>query len=95
MVTWHRPHPNGTLLLIYVQPGASLSEWVGEHDGRLKLKIKAQPKDGEANTELIHFLSDFLGIPKRKIFLIKGESSRQKTILVELPLVEILSKIKD
>lgn len=94
MVTWLQPHPSGALVLIYVQPGASTTELVGEHDGRLKLKIKAQPKDGEANGELIDFLSDLLGIPKKRIYLKKGESSRQKTILVELSSVEILSKIK-
>lgn len=94
MVTWLLAHPSGTLILIYVRPGASVSELVGEHAGRLKIKIKAQPKDGEANTELIDFLSGLLEIPKKKIILKKGESSRQKTILVELSLSEILSKIK-
>jgi uncharacterized protein (TIGR00251 family) len=66
----------------------------GEHNGRIKIKIKAIPKDGEANLELIRFISEILGIAKKSIFLVQGESSRQKVILVELSRSEVLSKIK-
>lgn len=84
MATWMKEHPKGTLLSLYIRPGASKSEISGEHDGRLKIKIKARPVDGEANENLIEFLADVLKISKAKIHLISGESSRQKQVLVEL-----------
>ena len=88
---WLRPHDKGTLISLYIQPGASKNEISGEHDQRLKVKIKAPPRDGEANEGLIEFLSEVLKISKKRIFLIQGESSRQKTILVELPISELIT----
>lgn len=88
---WIRTNDKGTLISLYIQPGASKNEVSGEHDGRLKIKIKAPPRDGEANEGLIEFLSEVLKISKKKIFLIQGESSRQKTVLVELSLKEVLT----
>lgn len=84
MVSWIKEHSKGSTLSLYIQPGASKSEISGEHGGRLKIKIKARPVDGEANENLIEFLAEVLKISKAKIHLISGESSRQKVILVEL-----------
>lgn len=56
----------------------------GVHAERLKVKIKAPPRDGEANEAVIDYFAEILKIPKKKIFLIRGESSRQKDLLVEL-----------
>lgn len=91
MATWLKSHDKGTRIELYVRPASSKNEISGEHGGRLKIKIKAPPQEGEANEELIQFLSDYFKIPKKKIFLIQGESSRQKSVLVELPYSEILS----
>ncbi len=85
MESWLKNHPNGTVLLLHIQPGASRTELSGLHGDRLKIKIKSPPRDGEANIALIEFFSDLLKISKSKIFLIRGESSRQKDLLVELP----------
>lgn len=84
MNSWLKKHERGTLLRLYIQPGASRSELSGVHGERLKVKIKAPPRDGEANEALIEFFSEVLKVPKAKIFLVRGESSRQKDLLVEL-----------
>ncbi len=90
MASWIRSHPLGTTLDLHIQPGASATGISGLHGDRLKIKVKAQPQAGEANEELLKFISLVLGIPVKKIHLLKGESSRQKTILAELKLEEIL-----
>lgn len=84
MSSWIKPHKHGSTLSLYIQPGASRTEVCGEHDGKLKLKIKAPPRDGEANEAIIEFLSEVLKISKKQVHLISGETSRQKLILVEL-----------
>ena len=84
MKSWLKDHEKGTLLSLYIQPGASKSEVSGEHDGRLKIRVHAAPREGEANDCLIEFLGDLLEISKKRIHLIQGESSRQKQVLVEL-----------
>lgn len=91
MKPWLKKHPKGTLLEVYIQPGASNNSVVGTHGERLKIKIKAPPVDGEANQELVKFMGEYLGVSKSKVHLLKGESSRQKDILVELSPEEIIS----
>ena len=90
MKVWIKPHNHGSSLALYIQPGASRSEISGLHGERLKVKIKAPPRDGEANQELIRFFSEILGIGKSKMELIQGESSRQKLLWVELPPEKVL-----
>lgn len=90
---WLKKHDKGTLLNLYIQPGASKSEISGEHGDRLKVKIKAPPREGEANEALIEFLADILSISKSKVHLIRGETSRQKDLLIEVSMAEIEKKL--
>lgn len=94
MVSWLKSKNNGSFISIYVQPGASSTSIEGEHDGRLKIKIKGKPQDGEANRELISFLAELLGVAKSKVFLLKGETSRQKLIFAEVPVSEVITRFK-
>lgn len=73
----------GVEVAIYVQPNSSKTQVIGKHNGQLKIKIKAPPLDGKANTEVIEFFSKLLKIPKKRIHLLKGEKSREKKILIE------------
>ena len=73
----------GTLLLhLKVQPNASRSGIAGPHGDRLKIRLQSPPQDGKANQELISFLSKLLDIPKSSMELIRGQTSRDKTIRV-------------
>lgn len=65
-----------------MQPGAKFTAVVGEHGGRLKLKISAPPVDNKANTFLLAWLATQLGVPKSAVQLMRGETARQKTVLV-------------
>ncbi len=67
-------------LHIFIQPKASKNEIIGPHSGLLKIKITAPPVDGKANEGLIEYLSDYFDIPKRNIIIIRGETSRKKTL---------------
>ncbi len=74
---------SGALLLrLKVQPNASRSGWAGGHGERLKIRLQSPPQSGKANRELIRFLSDALGIGKSNLELIRGRTSRDKTIRV-------------
>lgn len=73
---------DGIKLFVTVKPNSSKSEIVREGVDSLIIKLKAQPKDNEANIELIKFLSKFLKIPKTNIILLKGNRSKNKTLLL-------------
>jgi uncharacterized protein (TIGR00251 family) len=95
METWLKNHQNGTVLLLYIQPGASSTMFSGLHGDRLKVKIKAPPQDGEANQALQDYFSSVLKIAKSKVFLIRGESSRHKDLLVELSIEKVSILMKE
>ncbi len=94
---WARRNGADWLLELHVQPGAKTTAAVGEHGGRLKLKIAAPPVDNKANAHLLAWLAAQLGVPKSAVRLVRGETSRQKTVAVsgvETPWLEIETNSK-
>ena len=68
---------------VRVQPRSSRNEIAGVIAGALKVRITAPPVDGAANEGLIAFLSSELGIAKRRISIVGGETSRSKLVEIE------------
>lgn len=77
-----RKGEQGILLELHIQPQSSKNAVIGLHGSRLKVKIDAPPVDGKANQALIAFFSDIFDLPKSRIELVHGESSRAKTLFV-------------
>ena len=67
---------------VQIQPGSSKDQIIGLHNGRLKIKISAPPIDGKANQNLIEFISKALGVSKSKIEILKGRTSKLKTLKI-------------
>jgi uncharacterized protein (TIGR00251 family) len=82
MPAWLRDEGGALTLELLVQPRASRTRVVGEHDGRLKLQLAAPPVDGEANAALVEFLAGALGVRKADVTLRHGEAGRRKTVRV-------------
>lgn len=72
----------GVLLLVRIVPGASRNQVTGVLDGRLRLRIQAPPVEGKANRELVKYVAGLFGISKGRVTIIKGEGSREKTLLL-------------
>jgi hypothetical protein len=70
-------------LNIRVIPRAKKPEIIELDDGSLKVKLKSPPLDGRANDELITVLSKHLKVPKSKIAIIRGETSKNKIIEIK------------
>jgi uncharacterized protein (TIGR00251 family) len=68
------------LVEVHVVPRAARSAVVGEHDGRLKVALDAPPVDGAANAALIALFARLLGLARRDVRLVRGETSRQKLL---------------
>lgn len=79
---WLKPVPGGVELAVLVQPRASRTRVVGEHDGLLKIQLAAPPVDGEANAALLEFLAKKLGVSRRQVTLTSGDASRRKRVTV-------------
>lgn len=68
---------------VRVQPRASRSGMAGEMDGVLKVRLNSPPVDGEANDELVRLLAKIFSIPRARISLLSGQTSRSKLIRLE------------
>jgi len=73
----------GAALAVRVTPRASKNQIVGAlNDGTVKIRITAAPTEGQANDELIKFLSDVLDVAKSRIEIVAGNTGRDKLISV-------------
>ncbi len=72
----------GTLLPVRVTPRASRTQIDGELDGAVRIKLNAPPVDGAANKALCEFLASHLKCKKRDVSIVRGEKSREKSVLI-------------
>ncbi len=72
-----------TTILVHVQPGASRGRVVRFAGGAWYIRVAAPPVEGRANKALIELLSESLDTAKSNLSIIRGQTSRQKTVLIE------------
>ena len=84
----------GIIITLRISPNASKNEIIKTEEG-IKVKITAQPIDGKANTALIEYLSKLLKIPKSLFEIVKGETSKDKNVLIRTRNEEDIEKIKN
>lgn len=65
-----------------VQPRASRTEFVGELDGAVKVRVSAPPVEGKANEECRRFLARLFGVGLSSVEIISGCSGRNKVVRV-------------
>lgn len=97
MSRWYRiDHDRNVLCIeVHVQPNARVSEVVGQHDDRLKIRVAAPAVDGRANRVLLEFLSKALELPARRIIIKRGARGRKKAVEVDAPDDNVLRIIRN
>ena len=78
-----RDAADGCTLAVRVHPGAKRNAIGGMHAGALKVSITAPAADGRANHALIAFVAKQLGVPRARVSLLAGATSRSKTVRIE------------
>ena len=74
--------PAGVILRVRVIPRASHAGIDGMRGDALLVRLNASPVEGAANAELIEVLAGVLGVPRRDLTIVSGETSRHKRVLV-------------
>lgn len=82
-------HGEVVWLAVSVQPNAKRTAADGLHDDTLRVRLCAPPVDGKANQLLIDWLAGELGLPKRAVQLVRGETSRRKWLAIDAPLERV------
>lgn len=67
---------------VQVVPRASRERLGPVHGDRLKVQLTAPPVDGAANQALVALLAKSLGRPRGDVEIVRGETSRKKTLRV-------------
>lgn len=67
---------------VHAKPRAKKSRIVGPREGAVEIALAAPPVEGAANEELIRLLASALGLPKRSVAIVRGETSQKKLVAV-------------
>jgi uncharacterized protein (TIGR00251 family) len=68
---------------VKVKPNSKLAPLIEvQPNDDMVVYLRAVPKEGRANKELIELIAKHLGVPKSRIEIIRGTGSRLKTIRV-------------
>ncbi|MGO9612036.1 MAG: DUF167 domain-containing protein [Dissulfurispiraceae bacterium] len=70
---------------VKVIPRSSKKGIMGYTGDVLKVKVTAPPVDGAANEQLMELLSEKFGVRKGNIVILKGETSKRKTVKIINP----------
>jgi uncharacterized protein (TIGR00251 family) len=75
---------NGAAFNIYVTPKAAANKIIlrekADENTELRVYVTCAPENGKANKAVINALSKALGISKSAIKIVRGETTRTKTI---------------
>src|SRR5664280_1496679 len=89
-----RSEPDGVLVSIKLQPRASRNQICAPLGQELRIKVTAPPVDSAANEALVEFISCLLDCAKGRVQLIRGHTSRHKTVkLLGFTSEQVLAKI--
>ena len=83
---------DGLLIRIKIVPNSSKNDLIIEEEF-IKVKVTAQPIENKANKALVEFLSKRFKVPKTSIEIVKGDTSKEKTLLFSIKDEEKKQKI--
>ena len=73
---------DGIIIKIKIVPNSSKNDIILEEEF-IKIKVTAQPIENKANKALVEFLSKRFKVPKTSIEILKGDTSKEKTLLIK------------
>ena len=85
-MSWYRWEGEDLILRLRVQPKASADAFSGPYgDDEYKVTLTAPPVDGKANAQLLKFIAKAFDLPRSRVILESGKSSRSKRLRLKSP----------
>jgi len=78
---WIESSPDGAILVLRAVPRSSRTGAAVTAE-ELRLRLAAPPVEGEANAELVRFLSKLFRLPKSDVVILSGARGRNKRVLL-------------
>lgn len=89
-----RTRQPASVLRVRVQPRASRSQVLGYDGQLLRVRVSAPPEDGRANEAVVALLAEALGVPRSRVRILRGHTSRDKLVSMEsLSLEEVVRRL--
>lgn len=79
-VTYVTVTGRGVRLRLHVQPRSSQNRIAGLHGDAVKVQVTAPPAEGAANAAVVALVARWLGVPRRAVTLLQGQTGRQKVV---------------
>lgn len=73
----------GLLITLKIIPNSSRNELIID-ENFIKVKLTAQPIENKANKALVEYISKSLKVPKSNIEIVKGNTSKDKTVFISV-----------
>jgi uncharacterized protein (TIGR00251 family) len=70
-------------IAVKVHPRARRSALAGRFGEAWKLDLAAPPVDGKANEECVRFFAELAGVPRARVRIVTGLTSRMKVVEIE------------
>ena len=70
-------------ITVKVQPRAKATRLAGKLGDAYKLQLAAPPVDGEANDECVRFFAELMRVPKARVRIVIGLTSRLKVVEID------------
>jgi uncharacterized protein len=87
------PTDDGIVVDTFVQPRAARTAVAGIHGSALKIKVAAPPIEGRANDALCEFLAELLDVPRSRVAVSSGASSRHKRVRISGVTMTVAARI--
>ncbi len=71
------------LLRVKVKPSSKREEVRRISETEYEVRVGAPPEGGKANEKLREILADFFGVPKGRVKILRGHTSRIKLVEIE------------
>ena len=68
---------------VRVTPRAGRDRIDGPRDGVLRVRLAPPPIEGQADEALVRLLASTLGVPRRDVRVVRGDTAREKLIQID------------
>ena len=82
VASWLSSDSNSVAIHVVARPGASRRRIVSIDPRGVVIALNSPPEKGRANDELIDFLARIASVPRSTITIVRGDTSRHKTIRI-------------
>lgn len=65
---------------VHVTPKSSRDEIAGWRGGELSVRVRSAPEAGKANAAVCRVVASALGVPKSRVTVVRGQTSRHKSL---------------